>query len=162
VSVGLTWNDGANPATEMRIANGSGPFSAWLPIAAATPWTLPNGAAVVRRTIRVQVRDGGGAESLPVSTTVLYDRAIPTMTRLTVTWSASARAWIIRYAAKDVGAGVGSYKIAIRRNGVSRTLAAARTGLSFYLRIPHSAHFRIAVQARDRAANLSPRLYRYR
>ena len=162
VSVRLTWNDGANPATEMRIANGSGAFSAWRPIAAATPWTLPSGGAVVRRTIRVQVRDGLGAESLATSASVLYDRAVPTMTKLTVTWSSAARAWIIRYAAKDVGSGVGSYKIAMRRNGVTRTLAASRTSLSFYLRIPHSAQFRIAVQARDRAANLSSRMYRYR
>jgi hypothetical protein len=83
------------------------------------------------------------------------------MTKLTVAWSATARAWIIRYAGKDVGSGVGSYKIVIRRNGVLRILAASRVSTSYVLRIPHSAHFVIVVRARDRAGNLSTALYSY-
>jgi hypothetical protein len=161
VSVRTTWNDGSQPATEMRIANGSGAFSAWRPIAAATSWTLPSGATVVKRTVRVQLRNGAGATSLVRSATVLYDHARPTMTKLTVTWSYTSRAWIIRYAAKDVGSGVGSYKIVLRRNGLARVLAPARASTSYVLRIPHSARFSISVQARDRATNLSTAFTRY-
>jgi spore germination protein YaaH len=161
VSLRVTWRDGANPATEMRIANGTSPFSAWRPVAAATPWTLPTGPTVVRRTIRVQLRDGTGALSLVGSTSVLYDHVRPKMTKLTVTWSSTARAWIIRYAAKDVGSGVASYKIVMRRNGVYTTLATARIATSYRLRLPHSAHFTIIVRARDRARNLSFAAYSY-
>ena len=161
VSVRLTWTDHAAPATEMRIANGTSAFSVWQPIAAATPWTLPTGPTIVRRTIRVQLRDGSGVQSLIASTNVLVDQVRPTLTKLTVAWSATARAWIIRYAGKDVGSGVGSYKIVLRRNGILRVLANARVSTSYALRIPHSAHFVIIVRARDRAANLSTAHYSY-
>ena len=161
VTLNLTWADHASPATEMRIANGTSAFSAWQPIAAATPWTLPTGPTIVRRTIRVQLRDGSLAQSLIASTNVLVDQVRPTMTKLTVAWSYTARAWIIRYAGKDVGSGVGSYKIAMRRNGILRVLAYSRVSTSYALRIPHSAHFVIVVRARDRAANLSRPLYSY-
>jgi hypothetical protein len=111
--------------------------------------------------VRVQLRDGAGATSLIASTSVLVDQVRPTMTRLTVAWSATARAWIIRYAGRDVGSGVGSYKIVLRRNGILRVLANARVSTSYALRIPRSAHFVIIVRARDRAANLSTALYSY-
>jgi len=161
VSLRLAWSDGAASATDMRIANGTSTFSAWQPIAAATPWTLPTGPTIVRRTVRVQLRDGAGATSLIASTNVLVDQVRPTLTKLTVAWSATARAWIIRYAGKDVGSGVGSYKIVLRRNGILRVLANARVSTSYALRIPHSAHFVIIVRARDRAANLSTARYSY-
>jgi glycosyl hydrolase family 18 (putative chitinase) len=161
VSVRLTWNDGANPATEMRLANGTAPFGAWRPIAAAIPWILPTGPTVVRRTIRVQLRDGLGATSLVAATSVVYDHANPTITRLTVTWSSTARAWIIRYGAKDTGSGVVAYRIALKRNGISTTLAMRRTSTSYVLRIAHSAHFRISVRAIDRAGNFSAPVYFY-
>jgi spore germination protein YaaH len=161
VSVRLTWNDNAAPATEMRIANGTSAWSAWQPIAVATPWTLPTGPTIVRRTIRVQLRNGSGATSLIASTNVLVDQVRPTMTRLTVAWSSTARAWIIRYAAKDLGSGVASFKIVMKRNGIVRILAASRVSTSYALRIPHSAHFVIVVRARDRASNLSRPLYSY-
>jgi hypothetical protein len=161
VSVRLTWADNAAPATEMRIANGTSAWSAWQPIAAATPWTLPTGPTVVRRTIRVQLRNGTGAQSLIASTNVLVDQVRPTLTKLTVAWSYTAHAWIIRYAGKDVGSGVASYKIVLKRNGIVRILANARVSTSYALRIPHSAHFVIVVRARDRASNLSRPLYRY-
>jgi spore germination protein YaaH len=161
VTLNLTWADHAAPATEMRIANGTSPFGAWQPIAVATPWTLPAGPTVIRRTIRVQVRDGADAESLIASTNVLVDQARPSMTRLTVAWSSTARAWIIRYAGRDVGSGVGSYKIVLRRNGTLRILAASRVATSYALRIPRSAHFVVVVRARDRAGNLSTALYSY-
>jgi hypothetical protein len=161
VTLNLTWADHAAPATEMRIANGTSAFSAWQPIAAATPWTLPTGPTIVRRTIRVQLRDGSGAQSLIASTNVLVDQVRPTMTKLTVVWSYTARAWIIRYAGKDVGSGVASYKIVLKRNGIVRILANARASTSYALRIPHYAHFVIVVRARDRASNLSRPLYSY-
>jgi len=161
VSLRLAWSDGAASATDMRIANGTSTFSAWQPIAAATPWTLPTGPTIVRRTVRVQLRDGAGATSLIASTNVLVDQVRPTLTKLTVAWSATARAWIIRYAGKDFGSGVGSYKIVLRRNGILRVLANARVSTSYALRIPHSAHFVIIVRARDRAANLSTARYSY-
>jgi spore germination protein YaaH len=162
VSVHLAWNDGAGPATEMRLATGTGPFSAWLPISTATSWGLPTtGPAVIWRTIHVQLRDGALAESLVVSVRVLYDHVRPTLTRLSVTWSSTARAWIIRYAGTDIGSGVGSYKILMKRNGVTTTLALARTKTSYVLRIRHSAHFVIIVRARDRAGNLSAPRYSY-
>ena len=161
VTLSLTWTDGAAPATEMRIANGTAPFGAWQPIAAATPWTLPAGPTVVRRSIRVQVRDASDAESLVATTSVLVDQVRPTMTKLTVAWSATARAWIIRYAGRDVGSGVGSYKIVLRRSGTVRILAATRVTTSYALRIPRSAHFVVVVRVRDRAGNLSTALYSY-
>jgi spore germination protein YaaH len=161
VSVRVTWSDGATPATEMRIANGTSAFSAWQPIAAATPWTLPTGPTIVRRTVRVQLRDGSLAQSLVASTNVLVDQVRPTLTKLTMAWSYGARAWIIRYAGTDVGSGVASYKIVLKRNGIIRVLANARVSTSYALRIPHSAHFVIVVRARDRASNLSRPLYRY-
>jgi hypothetical protein len=83
------------------------------------------------------------------------------MTKLTVAWSYTARAWIIRYAGKDVGSGVASYKIVLKRNGIVRILANARASTSYALRIPHYAHFVIVVRARDRASNLSRPLYSY-
>ena len=161
VTLNLTWTDGAAPATEMRIANGTSPFGAWQPIAVATSWTLPTGPTVIRRTIRVQVRDSGDAESLVASTSILLDQVRPSMTKLTVAWSSTARAWIIRYAGKDVGSGVGSYKIVLRRSGTLRILAASRVAPSYALRIPRSAHFVVVVRARDRAGNLSTALYSY-
>jgi hypothetical protein len=115
----------------------------------------------VRRTIRVQVRDGAGAQSLIASTSVLVDQVRPSMTKLTVAWSSTARAWIIRYAGKDVGSGVGSYKIVLRRSGTLTILAASRAATSYVLRIPRSAHFVVVVRARDRAGNLSRALYSY-
>jgi spore germination protein YaaH len=161
VSVRLAWSDGAAPATEMRIANGSNAFGAWRPIAAATSWTLPTGPSVKRRTVRVQLRDGTGALSLIAVTSILYDHARPTMTKLTVTWSTTARAWIARYAATDVGSGIAGYKIMVKRNGVWTTLALARTTTSYALKLSHSARFTLAVIARDRAANTSPARYFY-
>lgn len=161
VSVRIAWRDGAAPATEMRIANGSNSFSAWLPIAAATPWTLPSGPSVKRRTVRVQLRDGTGALSLIAVTSILYDHARPTMTKLTVTWSTTSRAWIARYAATDVGSGIAGYKIMLKRNGVWTTLALTRTTTSYVLKLSHSARFTLAVLARDRAGNTSSAFYFY-
>lgn len=161
VSVRLAWRDNAAPATDMRIANGTGAFSAWRPIATATPWTLPTGPTVVRRTVRVQLRNGAGATSPIAATSVLYDHARPTMTKLTVTWSATARAWMVRYAGKDVGSGVAGYKIVLKRNGVWTTLAMTRTTTTYRLRLGHSARFVIGVMARDRAGNLSAAAYSF-
>jgi GH18 family chitinase len=161
VSVRVAWRDNAAPATGMRIANGSGSFSPWRPIATATPWTLPTGPSVVRRTVRVQLRNGAGATSPIASTSVLYDHARPTMTKLTVTWSATARAWMVRYAGKDVGSGVAGYKIVLKRNGVWTTLAMTRTTTTYRLRLGHSARFVIGVMARDRAGNLSAAAYSF-
>jgi hypothetical protein len=161
VSLQVAWSDGAAPATEMRIANGSSAFGPWQPIAATMPWTLPSGPTAIWRVIRVQLRDGAGAQSLIASSRVLYDHARPTMTKLSVTWSNSARGWVIRYAAKDTGSGVAAYKIVLKRNGVNRILAARRTTTLYVLRIPHSAHFRISLRAYDRAGNLSNPVYRY-
>jgi spore germination protein YaaH len=161
VSVRVAWRDNAAPATDMRIANGTGAFSAWRPIATATPWTLPTGPSVIRRTVRVQLRNGSGATSPIASTSVLFDHARPTMTRLTVTWSATARAWMVRYAGTDVGSGVAGYKIVLKRNGVWTTLAMTRTTTTYRLRLGHSARFVIGVMARDRAGNLSPAAYSF-
>ena len=147
----------------MRIANGrTGPFSGWRPIAASTSWTLPSGASVVTRTVRVQLRDSAGAESMVATTRVLYDHTRPKMTKLTIAWSSTAKAWIVRYAATDTGSGVASYRIVLKRNGVYKTLAVARVTRSYRLRLPHSAHFTIIVRARDRARNLSLSLSRSR
>jgi hypothetical protein len=161
VSVRTAWRDGAAPATEMRIANGSNSFSPWRPIASATSWTLPSGPSVKRRTVRVQLRDGTGALSLIAVTSILYDHARPTMTKLTVAWSTTARAWIARYAATDVGSGIAGYKIMVKRNGVWTTLATTRTTTSFVLKLSHSARFTLAVLARDRAGNTSSAFYFY-
>jgi hypothetical protein len=163
VSVRVAWRDGAAPATEMRIANGkTASFSAWRPIAAATSWTLPSGSTVITRTVRVQLRDAAGAVSLVASTRILYDHSRPKMTKLTIAWSSTARAWIVRYAATDTGSGVASYRIVLKRNGVYKTLAVARITRSYRLRLPHSAHFTVIVRARDRATNVSLPLSRYR
>jgi hypothetical protein len=99
--------------------------------------------------------------SLIATKAILYDHARPAMTKLTVTWSATARAWIARYAATDVGSGVAGYKIMLKRSGVWTTLVATRTTTSYTLRLPHSSHFVLAVLARDRAANTSTARYFY-
>ena len=78
------------------------------------------------------------------------------MTRLTLSWSTTLRAWRIRYAATDTGSGVASYKIRLVQNGQLVTLAMQRTTTGYTIRLPRSAHFRVLVSARDRAGNLSP------
>jgi hypothetical protein len=60
-----------------------------------------------------------------------------------------------------VGSGVAGYKIMLKRNGVWSTLVGTRTTTSYTLRLPHSAHFVLAVLARDRAANTSTARYFY-
>ena len=160
VTLGIAWRNVANVATEMRIATGTTPLGAWQPLAPVTSWTLPTtGPSVKLRTIKVQLRDGAGAESLVATTTVLYDAARPTLTKLTVTWSSTSRAWIVRYAGKDVGSGIAFYRIVLRRNGVNTVVAAQRTKTQYVLKLPHSAHFRIAVRAFDRAGGQSATLY---
>ena len=160
VTLGIAWRNVANVATEMRIATGTTPLGAWQPLAPVTSWTLPTtGPSVKLRTIKVQLRDGAGAESLVATTTVLYDAAPPTLTKLTVTWSSTSRAWIVRYAGKDVGSGIAFYRIVLRRNGVNTVVAAQRTKTQYVLKLPHSAHFRIAVRAYDRAGGQSATLY---
>lgn len=160
IVVSIAWSDRDRPATEMRLANGSGTFSAWRPVAATTTWTLPAATAPTYRTVRVQLRDGAGARSAIRSARVLFDPTKPKMTRLTLWWSATARAWRIRYAASDTGSGVASYRIRIERNGVWTVVAPTRTATTYTIALPRSARFRVGVSARDRAGNLSLGTYR--
>jgi hypothetical protein len=155
VTVSIAWINHDRPATEMRLANGSGTFSAWRPVAAQTSWTLPASTVPVNRDVRVQLRDAADARSAVSSARVLFDPSRPVMTRLTLTWSTTLHAWQVRYSATDTGSGVGSYKIQIYRAGVWTLAVQVRTASVFTIQLPASAHFRVAVQARDRAANLS-------
>lgn len=160
VVVSIAWTDRDRPAIEMRLATGSGTFSAWRPVAATTSWTLPAATAPTYRSVQVQLRDGAGARSAIRSARVLFDPTKPKMTGLTLWWSATARAWRIRYAASDSGSGVASYRIRIERNGVWTVVAPTRTATTYTIALPRSAHFRVGVNARDRAGNLSVGTYR--
>ncbi len=160
VVVSIAWTDRDRPATEMRLATGSGTFSAWRPVAPTTTWTLPAATAPIYRTVQVQLRDGAGALSALRSARVLFDPSKPKMTGLTLWWSATARAWRIRYTAGDTGSGVASYRIRIEQNGVWTVVAPTRTATTYTIALPRGAHFRVSVNARDRAGNLSTGLYR--
>ena len=161
VRVLTTWTNHDHPATLMRVANaGTGVWSSWRTISSNTWMTLPPSSKQIRRTVRVQIRDSGGAVSTIKSGTVYYDPVRPYMTSLTLWWSATAGAWRIRYSAIDPGSGVASYKIRIYRNGAWTTVQAARTSLTYTIRLSHSANFKVGVAARDKAGNLSVGFYR--
>jgi chitinase len=155
VTVSIAWSDRDRPATEMRLANGSGAFTAWRPIAATTSWTLPGSSVPITRDVRVQVRDDHDAQSPIATARVLYDPSKPVMTTLTATWSASAGGWLVKYSASDTGSGVGSYRIRIERGSSLVLTLRGRTTTSFLLRLPSTAHFRVSVDALDRAGNVS-------
>jgi spore germination protein YaaH len=161
VRVLTTWADHDHPATLMRLANGrTGTWSPWRPISSDTWLTIPASSVPIRRTVRVQIRDSGGALSTIRNPTVYYDPVKPRMTGLTLGWSPTAGAWRIRYSASDVGSGVASYRIRIYRNGVWTVLQTARTSTSYTIHLSRSSHFRVAVSAHDRAGNLSAGMYR--
>lgn len=155
ITVSIAWSDRDRPATEMRLANGSGAFSAWRPIAASTSWTLPGSTVPIIRDVRVQIRDDHDAQSPVATGRVLYDPTNPVMTTLTATWSASAGAWLVKYSASDSGSGVASYRIRIDRGSSLVLTLRGRTTTSFLLRLPSTAHFRVTVAAQDRAGNVS-------
>jgi spore germination protein YaaH len=155
ITVSIGWSDRDRPAIEMRLANGSGAFSAWRPIAATTSWTLPGSSVPITRDVRVQIRDDHDAQSPIVTGRVLYDPTKPVMTTLTASWSASAGAWLVKYAASDTGSGVASYRIRIDRGSSLILTLRGRTATSFLLRLPSTAHFRVTVDAQDRAGNVS-------
>ena len=154
------WTEYDRPATEMRIGNGHGTWTAWRPISTDTSYSIPSSSVPVRRYVQVQIRDAGGALSAVKTGSVLYDPIRPKMTGLTLWWSTTANAWRIRYAATDVGSGVASYRIRLYRNGTWTVLEAARTKTSYVIHLSRSAHFTVAVSAHDRARNPSYGLYR--
>ncbi|HEY7736566.1 MAG TPA: glycosyl hydrolase family 18 protein [Candidatus Limnocylindrales bacterium] len=158
VIVTVRWRDGTGTATQIRFANGPN-FGSWRPIASRNALTLPPGPAVSRRTIRAQIRDDQGYLSPVVIRTVLYDRVRPTMTGVSTTWSPVARAWVVRYAGRDVGSGLAGYRLVLRYGGQYQTLAELRTATGYLLHLPRTAHFRIAVRSVDRARNLSDPAY---
>jgi hypothetical protein len=160
VTVSITWTDHDRPATEMRLANGNGTFSPWRPIAASTSWALPPSTGVVRRYVRVQLRDGADAHSVIQSNNLLFDPTRPTMTGLTLWWSPASKGWRIRYAATDTGSGLASYRVRLQVGGVWTDLASATTRGTLTIKLPRSAHFRVGVSALDRAGNLSLGTYR--
>jgi spore germination protein YaaH len=163
VTVSITWTDHDRPATEMRLANGTtGKFSAWRPVAAETTWTLPASTTAVKRYVRVQLRDTADARSVVKRTLVLFDPTKPRMTSLKLWWSANLKAWRISYSASDTGSGVASYRIRIQRGGVWTYVATARTAVTYTIRLPRTAHFKVGVSAVDRAGNLSVGAYRSR
>jgi spore germination protein YaaH len=161
VRILTTWTNHDHPASLMRVANaGSGIWSSWRPISTNTWLTLQPSRVPIKRTVRVQIRDSGGALSAIKSGTVYYDPVKPKMTRLTLWWSTAAGAWRIRYAATDVGSGVKSYRVRLYRNGTWTVLQAERTDLTYTIRLSHSANFKVGVAAHDKAWNISAGLYR--
>jgi hypothetical protein len=160
VSLALRWRDGGQPATKVRLASDGGSFGPWQPLAATVSWTVPAGARVARHTVRVQLSDDLGAQSAIRSTTVLYDAVSPTRPSLSLVWSSTRRAWILRYAGRDVGSGVAGYQIVVKRNGRYTTVARLRTSRSYVLRLPRTAHFMVAVRTIDRAGNRSVAAFR--
>lgn len=162
ITVSITWADHDRPATEMRLANGTGNFSAWRPVAAETTWTLPASTTPVKRYVRVQLRDAADARSPIKRTLVLFDPTKPKMAGLKLWWSTNLKAWRISYAATDTGSGVASYRIRVQRNGVWTYVATGRTAVTFTIKLPRSAHFKVAVNAVDRAGNVSAGAFRSR
>jgi spore germination protein YaaH len=162
VTVSITWTDHDRPATEMRLANGTGKFSPWRPVAAETTWTLPAATVAVKRYVRVQLRDAADARSVVKQTMVLFDPTKPKMTSLKLWWSANLKAWRISYTAADTGSGVASYRIRIQQGGVWTYVATARTATTYTIKLPRTAHFKVGVSAVDRAGNVSVGTYRTR
>jgi glycosyl hydrolase family 18 (putative chitinase) len=162
VTVSITWTDHDRPATEMRLANGTGNFSPWLPVAAETTWTLPASTVPAKRYVRVQLRDAADARSVIKRALVLFDPTKPKMTSLKLWWSANLKAWRIGYTASDTGSGVAAYRIRIQQNGVWTYVATARTAKTFTIKLPRTAHFKVAVNAVDRAGNVSTGAFRSR
>ena len=162
VTVSITWKDHDRPATQMRLANGTGAFSAWRPVAAETTWNLPAATSPVNRYVRVQLRDAADARSVIKRTVVLFDPTKPKMTSLKLWWSVNLKAWRISYAATDTGSGVASYRIRIKQNGVWTYLAPNRTATTFTIQLPRNAQFQVGVAAFDRAGNYGAGLYRTR
>jgi spore germination protein YaaH len=146
---------GAQPAAQIRIANGSNAFGAWRPMTTPIRWTLPAGPAVASRTIRFQARDADGAAGRVTTRLVLYDRSHPVVATPAIVWSPLRQAWLVRYPGRDTGSGIAGYRIVLRRGGTTRTLAELRREAYLFLYIPRSAHFRITVRATDRAGNVS-------
>jgi GH18 family chitinase len=162
VTVSITWADHDRPATEMRLANGNGTFSAWRPVASQTIWTLPRAGVPVRREVRVQLRDAADARSVIKRSQVLFDPSKPKMTSLKLWWSANLKAWRISYSASDSGSGVAFYRIRIKQAGVWTYVAPSRTAKTYTIQLPRTARFQVGVSAVDRAGNISVGTYRSR
>jgi spore germination protein YaaH len=176
VTVWIRWTNHDRPVTEMRLANGSGTFSAWRPVAGrapgvrcagsedrcgiATEWTLPASTSPVKRYVQVQVRDEAGALSTIRAGWTLLDPTKPRLTKVTLWWSTTANAWRLKYVASDTGSGVGTYRIRIEQAGVWSDLAVGYTGTSYTIRLPRSAEFRVSVSPIDKAGNVGAPVYR--
>jgi spore germination protein YaaH len=146
---------GAQPATEVRIANGSNAFGAWRSMTSPISWMLPAGPPVATRTLRFQAKDGDGAIGPVTTRRVLYDRTAPRVSGPSIVWSPLRRAWLVRFPASDTGSGVAGYRVVLRRGETTRVLATARRVGWILVYLPRTAHFRITVRATDRAGNAS-------
>ncbi len=77
VTLSLTWADGAGSgAARMRFSNDGATWSAWEPLAAAHPYTLPDGDG--HKTVRVQYLDRANRRSLAFNDYIRLDTIPPT------------------------------------------------------------------------------------
>ncbi|MCE9634116.1 MAG: S8 family serine peptidase [Planctomycetes bacterium] len=77
VSLGVTASDTTSGAADMRFSDDGTTWSAWTPVAAAAPWTLP-GADSSAVLVFAQVRDIAGNVSASASDPIGLDRVAPT------------------------------------------------------------------------------------
>jgi hypothetical protein len=78
VSLDLTWSDAASGVSSVRATNDGVNWSAWTPVKASLPWTIPAGDGP--HTVQVQFRDAAGNLSEIASDAILVDTVAPTGT----------------------------------------------------------------------------------
>src|SRR5437764_1235710 len=66
-----------DPVSDMRFSSDGTTFGAWVPFAAASPFTLPSGDG--SKTVFVQYRNGAGAISATASDSITLDTTKPTI-----------------------------------------------------------------------------------
>ena len=148
VTVTIGWKSAGHAVTGVRLSNDATRWSAWRRAAAAIPWTLAAGPDALR-TMYVQVRDASGAVSTIRPVDVVLDRHGPSMTTLTLAWSASSAKWVSTFRATDLS-GVTAYQFRYRiGTGVWRTLERSPTGTMVRIGTAKSARIAIEVRARD-------------
>jgi spore germination protein YaaH len=148
VTVTIGWKSAGHAVTAMRLSNDGTTWSAWRRASATTSWAVAAGQDGAR-TVYVQVRDSSGALSTIRPVSVVLDRHGPTMTTLTLAWSASSGKWVSTYRATDVS-GVAAYQFRSRVGaGAWHLLPRGPNATVVRIGALRSAHVTVMVRARD-------------
>ncbi len=148
VTLRIGWRSAGHAVTGVRISNDGTTWSSWHRASATIPWTLAPGPDGLR-TVYVQVRDASGARSTIRPVDVVLVRHGPTVSTLTLAWSASAGRWVSRF---DAGhpAGITGYLFQYRiGSGYWHQLSRSATGTTVRIGAAHGAKVTVRVRARN-------------